>query len=350
MKPLALRYILLSLLLLASCDFAVPSTSDDAPTREIRQVRSSDQQPIELVEKLHDGWMRVHLPTEGLDMDLPGMPIACTPVGTNPHVENRCYQSVQLEPDKALITVWANSMGGGIFEKDSIEAWFEGAADGLLIPPGNQFISEKSSTTFLGFPAQELKLNDEVNGTATVSRRLRFAVDGGEFVVSVAGADDSAAGEMIYSRIKDSIELSPIDYVPSSDGAIRESIVSVVPPSGWKQESGFNAAELVRFRNLTKIIVIKAAGQSSVRCTDYRRVVEQQFPTSDMDVPSFKATEVMTFSTTQPVPDFGLNLRVSHYCWDSRRGAVALEGVSEEQTFERWGRVFEGTAHSLNIH
>lgn len=49
------------------------------------------------------------------------------------------------------------------------------------------------------------------------------------------------------------------------------------------------------------------------------------------------------FFAMQPVPDFGLNLKIVHYFWNSRSGAVALEAVPEEKPLYRWRPVFDGT-------
>lgn len=334
----------------SACADPVESKAEDPVIIEAELPSNDGPDPIQILHTRDEGWLRVKLGREGLLIDLPGAPIECKIIGTvPPDSMKRCYQSAQVVPERFLVTIWANTFDQGIFSDEVIRATFEGAEAGLLQPANGQTVTDVVYGSFLGFPSQELKLNDRLEDQAILSRRLSFAVDGGYFVVSIAGNADSSDLDAFYQRVIDSVELSGMDFLPGERFVDQRSRISMLSPSGWEQLPPEQPFEVGRFRNLTRMMILKASGQASFGCPQYKESVEQQFASESVDADVFRDGKATFFETTQPVPDYDLDLKVLHYCWDTSGGAVALEAVSEENTAARWRTVFEGSAKSVSV-
>lgn len=330
-------------------EMAVANPAAQQTTSKISNEFIAQTMPIRTIEHIEDGWVRVQLGPEGLNIDLPTLPVECRILGDVPqNTKKRCYQATQHEPEKALVTIWSNSYTDkGIFSDEAIQATFEGAAAGLLTVDGERRTSNIVYHEFKGFPAQTLRVHDSIEGTTTTGLRLNFAVDGGYFVVSVAKPEDSEPPETLFDRIKNSIQLSPMDFFPGQPFKHKSSRIGITPPDGWIQENPRHPTEIVRFRNLTKLIVIKAAQERGYQCADYRRDVARQFSTHPLELSNTIA--ISEFFTIQPVPGTDTDLKVVHYCWNTSNGAVALEGVAERATAIRWSDVFAGAAGTIDL-
>ena len=294
-------------------------------------------------------WKAYSIGDHGFSVMMPSVPQSRTLPTPGAEGTLRVYEAFDPETKLTKFSVFVNEPDRGIFETDSTEAFLTSHINSLMRTSDSATLRFARRMTFHGQPAMEYAYDHKLDGVPYVARGVTFMVDGGYMRVSMWHPKDSPGAGESFERFRGSFSLTPIAYHPVASGVSLRNGVSFRPPMDWKQQPTQNAAQLARYTHLTRSMQVLLAGDPLYTCATFESDVSSSGKLRQGTTISLGDQRWRKLVGFEDVPKYNVRLTTVWYCRDSRLGAIVLGGSEEESKFERWSRVFEGTAATLKV-
>jgi hypothetical protein len=237
----------------------------------------------------------------------------------------------------------------GIFEPESMDAFLDSHLKSLVSQSTSSKILASNRVTFLGMPAIEYSYKHNVEGIPFMAKGVTFMIDGGYIRLSMWYPSADSDGSSLYERFLKSFKLLPVAYRPSSTPVTDPRGIAFTPPSGWVKGKARNIYEIARLGNLTRSMALLAAGNRSYTCEVYKSELQRSGVVLEQSQVTLRGQQVQKVVTFEDVPKYNVRLTTTHYCQNSRIGAVILIGTEEQSMYWRWASVIEGAASSVKV-
>lgn len=237
----------------------------------------------------------------------------------------------------------------GIFEPESMDAFLSGHIKSMVAAVDSGKLQFSRRIAFRGRPALEYLFSHRIDNQPYTARGVTFMIDGGHMRVSMWHPTNDTKAPETFKRFLASFRLTAIGYIPAGTGFSDPRGIAFSPPKGWTREPARNAAQVARFKHLTRSMQLLAAGNPAYTCDNFQGEMQASGrlkSTVSVQLGDQRFKKLLTF---EDVPKYNVRLTTVQYCINSRFGAVVLAASEEESMFERWAQVFEGTAASVRV-
>ena len=121
------------------------------------------------------------------------------------------------------------------------------------------------------------------------------------------------------------------------------------PPEDWIRQAPRNAAQAVRYTNLTRSMQLLIAGVPAYTCDTFQSEIQATGRLKSSSTVRLAEQQFKKLIAFEDVPKYKIRLTTVQYCLNSSIGAIVFGATEEESMYSRWERVFEGTAASIRI-
>ncbi len=248
-------------------------------------------------------------------------------------------------------SVFVNHSPEKVLANDSIEAYFDGSIRGLLLGSDNPALKYTKQTRVAGLPAMEYQYAHIIDGVPVITRGIIVMVDGNHMRLSQIYTEDDLGADKNFNRFISSFRLVPIDELLSNHRY--ENVprgIAFSPPVGWQQEATkYPQIPVLFFSPFGHMVQIIDSGLSSYTCNNFKQEIQTTQGIQASGSINVRRRAVIWVKSTAHNPSAKIRTTTIHYCLNTSRGAVILQGMAPEATFVRSETIFRKVADSLVV-
>jgi len=280
-----------------------------------------------------DHFRKYIYPKDGFEVSFPSKPLEFRIESKVDSGYSNTYQAVVVNPISQY-AVFVQHSPDRAFSDDLIAAHFDGLIRGLMFGSDNPDQKYANRIRLLGLPALEYQYSHTIQGVPVVGRGIVVMVDGNHIRLSQIYTENEPDADKNFRKFVNSFRLAPIDG-PLSTRRFEDKArgIAFFPPDGWRQNTTQFAQIPVIFVNAGHMVQIIDSSAAGYTCDNYKQEVE-----------TYQGIQATGVVEVHARPMTGI-----HYCLNTSRGAVILNGMAPEETFIRSETIFQKVATSLVV-
>lgn len=294
-----------------------------------------------------DHFQKYVYPKDGFEVSFPSKPLKLRAENKGDPGYSNTYQAVVVNPISQY-SVFVQHSRDRVFSDESIGAYFYGLVRGLMLTAVNPELKYSRQTRFLSFPAIEYQFTETIEGNPVLVRGIALMVDGNHIRLSQIYTGDDLNADKNFNKFVSSFRLTPIDG-PLSTHRFEDKSRDIVfsPPEGWQQDTTEYAQIPAIFANPAgHIVQIIDSGATGYTCDNYKHELQTQGIQSSGVIESHGRS--LTWMKSAVYNPRTKNRMIGiHYCLNTSRGALILNGLAPEKTFFRSELIFAKVAKSI---
>jgi len=295
-----------------------------------------------------DHFRKYSYPLDGFEISFPSKPLKFRSENKANNSYSNSYQAVVVNPISQY-SIFVQHSPNKVFSDAAIAAYFDGIVRGLMSGSDNAVLNYTKRIQLLDFPAIEYCYAHTINDIPVIGRGIVVMIDGNHIRLSQIYTEKEHDADRNFNVFVTSFKLAPIEERLSSRRYEDKSRgISFAPPNGWEQKNAkFTQIPALFVSPSGNLVQILDSGIASYTCDVYKNEVQATQGIQASGEIVVRGRSMKWIKST--VFNSEANIRVTgiHYCMNTSRGALILNGVAPEVTFIRSEQIFHKVALSL---